>query len=85
MTLDDADVPQAAEKLLPFLLPRKLRKVIPGDLSEEFQQYRARYGRRYAVRWYWFQIVDLVVRRIMLGGGFGWLIWIAHKIGNLVH
>jgi hypothetical protein len=64
--LDEADsavddtVPELGQKLLPFLLPRKLRDNVAGDLAQDFQGYVAKFGRTYAVRWYWWELGRLL-------------------------
>ena len=68
--LDEADsavddtVPELGQKLLPFLLPRKLRDAVAGDLAQDFQGYVAKFGRTYAVRWYWWELGRLCVSRL---------------------
>jgi hypothetical protein len=62
-TADDM-VPELGQKLLPFLLPRKLRDAVAGDLAQDFQGYLAKFGRTYAVRWYWWELGRLCVSRL---------------------
>jgi hypothetical protein len=59
----DLIMPEIAEKLLPFILPRKLRVAVVGDLAEDFHTYSGRWGRRYALRWLWWEIAQLCIRR----------------------
>lgn len=59
----DLDVPEIGQKLLPFLLPKKLRDAVTGDLTEDFGIYAAKWGRRYALRWLWWELAGLAVRR----------------------
>ena len=56
-------IPEIALKLFPFILPRKLREAVAGDLTEDFQTYAAKWGRRYALRWLWWELAGLCVRR----------------------
>jgi hypothetical protein len=77
-------VPSAGQMLLPFLLPKKLRQTVPGDLQEEFEQYSAMYGEKYAIIWYWWQVGGIAIQALLLCGGIGWAVWIVQKIGALV-
>jgi hypothetical protein len=43
--------PDIGQKLLPFILPRKLREAVEGDLAEDFRTYATKWGRRYALCW----------------------------------
>jgi hypothetical protein len=61
-----SSVPELGGKLLPFLLPRKNRIPIAGDLAEEFREYVARWGRPYAVMWFWWEIFNLAICRFSL-------------------
>jgi hypothetical protein len=60
----DDTVPELGQKLLPFLLPRKLRDAAAGDLEEDFKIYLAKFGRTYAVRLYWWDVGSLCVSRL---------------------
>jgi hypothetical protein len=80
----DADdtVPELGQKLLPFLLPRKLRDAVAGDLAQDFQSYVAKFGRTYAVRWYWWELGWLCVSRLSptaIAGAIAF--WLRRKIG----
>jgi hypothetical protein len=70
--------PLAAEKLLPFLLPKSLREGFPGDLEEEYHVYRLKFGQRYADRWYWFQVLMLAAQSV--GMCFAWAMKTLHSI-----
>ena len=43
------DPPEIALKLVPFIVPKKLRDNVTGDLSQDFRTYAARWGRSYAL------------------------------------
>jgi hypothetical protein len=60
----DYTVPELGQKLLPFLLPKKLRVAVAGDLEEDFQGYAEKFGRTYAVRWYWWELGWLCISRL---------------------
>jgi hypothetical protein len=46
---DIGEMPEFALKLLPFLLPRKARITVAGDLAEEFWEFATgKLGRPYA-------------------------------------
>ncbi len=62
---DPADLimPEIGQKLLPFILPRKLREAVAGDLAEDFRKYAAQWGRPYAVRWLSWELAGLCIRR----------------------
>lgn len=82
---DDASqltMPEIGQKLLPFILPKKLRTAVAGDLAEEFRTFAARFGRPYAVRWLWWELGGLCIRRfgptaIVTGVGM----WFRQKLG----
>jgi hypothetical protein len=38
----DADLPDIGQKLLPFIVPKKLRANVAGDLAEDFRDYATR-------------------------------------------
>jgi len=66
-----------AEKMLYLFLPKKQREHVPGDLEEEFTTIiLPKFGPRFAMRWYWFQVIRTIVanhpwalRFIAYGGG----------------
>jgi hypothetical protein len=63
---DDAPhltMPDIGQKLLPFILPRKLRAAVAGDLAEDFRTYATQWGRPYALRWLWWELGGLCIRR----------------------
>lgn len=75
-------MPDIGLKLLPFILPRKLREAVAGDLTEDFQTYAARWGRRYAVRWLWWELARLCVCRFGPTAIFTAAIaWFRQKLG----
>jgi hypothetical protein len=59
----DLMIPEIGEKLLPFIVPRKLRDAIAGDLAEDFRDRASRRGRRYALFVLWWDIGELCIRR----------------------
>ncbi len=83
--LDDAShliMPDIAETLLPFILPKKLRAAVAGDLAEDFHTYAAQWGRSYALWWLWWELGALCIRRfgptaIMTAVGM----WFRQKLG----
>ena len=76
------DLPEWGEKLLPFLLPRKLRDAVTGDLTEDFRTYAARWGRPYALRWLWWELACLAVRRFGPAGVITAVaMWFRQKLG----
>jgi hypothetical protein len=65
-TPDDATyliMPEIGQKLLPFILPKKLRAAVAGDLAEDFRTFATRWGRPYALRWLWWELGGLCIRR----------------------
>jgi hypothetical protein len=81
---DPADLvmPEIGLKLLPFIVPKKLRENVGGDLDEDFRTYAAHWGRPYALRWLWWELAGLCIRRfgpsaIIMGIG----VWFRQKIG----
>jgi hypothetical protein len=55
-------LPQGAEKLLYFILPKDLRESLPGDLEEEYRTIMLpKFGLRFARVWYWKQVVGSVL------------------------
>jgi len=79
---DDLMMPQIGLKLLPFLLPRKLRDAVAGDLAEDFSTYAARWGRPYALRWVWWELAGLAVRRFGPAGIVTAVaMWFRQKLG----
>jgi hypothetical protein len=66
VTPDDAAhliMPEIGQKLLPFILPKKLRAAVAGDLAEDFRTFTTRWGRPYALRWLWWELGGLCIRR----------------------
>ena len=59
----DLSFPEIGQKLLPFILPKKLREAVAGDLAEDFGKYAAQWGRAYAVRWLWWELGGLCIHR----------------------
>lgn len=49
--------PKLAEYLVYFLVPRKNRDAFLGDLDEDFQEIRKKFGLRKAKFHYWFQVL----------------------------
>ena len=63
---DDAPnltIPEFGQQLLPFILPKKLRAAVAGDLAEDFRTLATRWGRPYALRWLWWELGGLCIRR----------------------
>ncbi len=56
-------MPDIGQKLLPFILPKKLRAAVAGDLAEDFHSYAAQWGRPYALGWLWWELAGLCIRR----------------------
>jgi hypothetical protein len=56
--------PEVALKLLPFIVSRKLRDAVEGDLAEEFRKHAARRGRPYALGVLWWDIAGLCICRL---------------------
>jgi hypothetical protein len=78
----DEAMPEFGCKLLPFLLPRKHRVAIAGDLAEEFKSYAAHWGRPYAVRFFWWEIFNLAIRRFsLLPIGAAVTAWLRRRFG----
>jgi hypothetical protein len=64
--LDDSPhltMPEIGQKLLPFILPKKLRAAVAGDLAEDFRAFATKWGRPYALRWLWWELGGLCIRR----------------------
>lgn len=52
------DPPQLAEKILYFVLAKKARQSLPGDLQEEYRTIiLPKFGKKYADLWYWKQVI----------------------------
>jgi len=78
----DDTAPELGQKLLPFLLPRKLRDAVGGDLAQDFRVYVAKFGRTYAVRWYWWELGWLCVSRLSPTAIVAAIaFWLRRKIG----
>jgi hypothetical protein len=63
---DDAPnliIPEFGQQLLPFILPKKLRAAVAGDLAEDFRTLATKWGRPYALRWLWWELGGLCIRR----------------------
>lgn len=78
----DLNLPEIGQKLLPFILPKKLRANVAGDLAEDFRTYATRWGRPYALRWLWWELAGVCIHRfgpsaIITGVG----LWFRQKIG----
>ena len=52
--------PKLGHYLLVIFLPRRDRISLPGDLTEEYKEYLAMFGKRKAEIWYWKQVVTSV-------------------------
>jgi hypothetical protein len=82
---DDAPrstMPEIGQKLLPFIVPKKLRANVEGDLAEDFRTYATQWGRSYALRWLWWELGGLCIRRfgptaIITAIG----VWLRQKLG----
>ena len=81
--------PLGAQRLLYFVLPRKNRQDIIGDLAEEYKtEILPRLGRRGAVVWYWSQAIRSVapvvyralVKSSVLAGVAKFLSWLWRKL-----
>jgi len=59
----DLTMPEIGQKLLPFIVPKKLRDAVTGDLTEDFRTFATRWGRSYALRWLWWELAGLCIRR----------------------
>jgi hypothetical protein len=75
-------IPEIGLKILPFIVPRELRDAVTGDLTEDFLTYAGRWGRSYALRWLWWELAGLCIRRfgptaIVMGIGA----WFRQKLG----
>jgi hypothetical protein len=78
----DLIMPEIGLKLLPFIVPKKLRDAVMGDLTEDFRTFAARWGRSYASHWLWWELAGLCIRRfgltaIVMGIGA----WFRQKLG----
>jgi len=58
---DPADLimPEIGLKLVPFIVPKRRRADVIGDLDEDFRTYAAQWGRPYALRLFWWEIAEL--------------------------
>jgi hypothetical protein len=78
----DLAMPEIGQKLLPFIVPRKLREAVAGDLAEDFQTYATKWGRPYALRQLWWELAGLVLRRFGPAGIITAVaMWFRQKIG----
>lgn len=58
----NCEAPKNAKLILTFLLPRKNRDYILGDLDEDFlHNIIPDYGEKIAKRWYWFQTIRTIL------------------------
>ena len=60
----DLMIPDIALKLLPFILPKKLRDPMTGDLTEDFRTYAGKWGRAYALLWLSWELGGICIRRL---------------------
>jgi hypothetical protein len=75
-------IPEIGLKFLPFIVPKKLRDAVTGDLTEEFRTYAARWGRSYALRWLLWELARLCIRRFgPTAIGMGIAAWVRQKLG----
>jgi len=78
----DFDMPDRAQKLLPFIVPRKLRANVAGDLAEEFRDRAKERGRQYALCVLWWDIAGLALRRFGPAGIITAVaMWFRQKLG----
>jgi hypothetical protein len=78
----DLVMPDIGQKLLPFILAKKLRAAVAGDLAEDFRTYATKWGRPYALRWLWWELGGLCIRRFgptAFITGIG--VWLRQKLG----
>jgi hypothetical protein len=81
---DDASLimPEIGHKLLPFILPKKLRAAVAGDLAEDFRTFATQWGRPYALRWLCWEIGGLCIRRFgPIGIVTAVVMWFRQKLG----
>ena len=55
--VESSNLPRTAEYLVYFLLPKKEREAIAGDLEEEYHLIAQKFGSRKANAWYWKQVI----------------------------
>jgi hypothetical protein len=60
---DPGALPEFGEKLLPFLLPKKSREDVSGDFAEDFRRYAMKWGRNYALKWLYWELAGLALKR----------------------
>jgi hypothetical protein len=75
-------IPEIALKLVPFIVPKKLRDSVTGDLCEDFRDFAEDWGRPYALRWLWWELGGLCIRRLgptAIAIGIG--TWFRQKLG----
>jgi hypothetical protein len=58
-----ASIPGFGVKLVPFLVTRKLRETVAGDLEEDFRTFATKWGRPYALKWLCWELGGLFLRR----------------------
>lgn len=72
-----------------FLLPKKIRESLLGDIEEEYQEIRAEYGERIAKLWYYKQLLALVWPTLQMSGRtlvkWGAVGWVGEIVRRLVH
>jgi len=75
-------IPEIGLRILPFIVPKKLRDAVTGDLTEDFRTFAARWGRSYALRWLWWELAGLCIRRFgPTAIGMGIAAWVRQKLG----
>jgi len=77
--------PFNAEYLLYFLLSKKDRKVLIGDLIEEYGEVLERFNKRRADFWFYKQVIGSVLpllRRLVLK--IGALVWLGRILRRLI-
>jgi hypothetical protein len=80
--LTNVGIPDFGLKLVPFLVPRKLRDEVAGHLEEEFRKHAARWGRPYAMKSLCWDLVGLFLHRFAPASIIaGVAMWFRHKIG----
>jgi hypothetical protein len=65
-----------------FILPKKLRETLPGDLEEEFNVCIAKMGHRAATIWYWWQVIRSAAWLLPMGVIWGLFAWLMQKISR---
>jgi hypothetical protein len=57
-------VPRLAEQMACLFVPRTDADSTLGDLEDKYRRYSVRYGARFAVLWYWWQVGSLIGPRL---------------------